>query len=55
MTAAERAEYMLRTVAAFIDDNPVGDYEIFYDEALCDGHCLADDCISAADDLGRTA
>jgi hypothetical protein len=51
MTTVERAEYLLRTVAQFIDENPVSDYTIFYDEAECDGYCLAYDCIAAADDL----
>ena len=42
--ALERSAVMLRAVSAFITENPVEDYEVFYDGAECDGMCLRDDC-----------
>lgn len=49
----ERARYLLETVGRFIRQNPITEYEIYYDEAMCDGSCLADDCKLAADALRR--
>jgi hypothetical protein len=51
--ALERAQYLLRTVAQFIHDNPIGDYSVRYDDANCDASCLKDDCSIAADELER--
>lgn len=46
----KRAIEMLRVAARYIRDvQPDG--SIFYDEAECDGYCVADDCDAAADDL----
>ncbi len=52
-SAAWRAAYLLRIVNKFIHDNPVSDYTIYFDEAVCDGACLADDCLVAAEELER--
>ena len=49
--AIRRAAYLLRTVEEFIETNPIGDYTVEYDEAVCDGRCLSDDCLVAAADL----
>ena len=44
-----RASFMLRVAAAYIRNNcPKG--SIYYDEILCDGYCVADDCEWAADE-----
>ena len=43
----DRRDYMLKVAAEYIREHyPDGD--IFYDDARCDGYCLADDCISAS-------
>ena len=45
-----RAHYMLRVAAAFIREHcPEG--VIIFDEAECDGYCVANDCESAASEL----
>lgn len=50
----QRAVYLLDIVARFINENTgLGDRRIWYDEALCDGFCLRDDCMAAAADLRR--
>lgn len=46
----KRAIEMLRIAARFIIDNAAGEM-VFYDDAECDGLCLADDCRIAADVL----
>lgn len=47
-----RAAEMLRIAAEYIKQHcPDGD--IFYDEADCDGYCVAADCEIAADELLR--
>ncbi len=49
-TNIERAIEMLRKAAKYIRDNdPEG--IIHYDEADCDGYCVADDCEIAAEML----
>lgn len=40
----DRARTLLRAVVDFIEKNPVQDYEVFYDDAVCDGACLMEDC-----------
>lgn len=45
-----RPHYMLRVAAAFIREHCSEDLIIF-DEAECDGYCVADDCESAAREL----
>jgi hypothetical protein len=40
----ERAAYLLGVVEQFIKENRLEDYMTVYDEAECDGACLADDC-----------
>lgn len=49
--AAGRALELLNATRLFIDANPIGEYIVHYDEAECDGLCLADDCATAADSL----
>lgn len=46
----ERARLMLRIAAQYIREN-WDDGLIFYDEAECDGLCVADDCEAAAEGL----
>lgn len=47
----ERATEMLQVAARYIREH-CDDKLIFYDEAPCDGNCVADDCESAAAGLG---
>ena len=43
----DRRDYMLKIAAEYIREHcPDGD--IYYDDAECDGYCVADDCISAS-------
>lgn len=51
--AIERAAYLLGTVRQFIDTNPISEYSVYYDEAICDGACLRDDCLTAELELDR--
>ncbi len=51
--AIERAAYMQGAVQRFIDLNPVSDYRVYYDEALCGGACLRDNCRVAKEELER--
>lgn len=46
-----RAHDMLRIAAEYIRDN-WPDATINYDDAECDGYCVADDCESAAEMIG---
>ena len=43
-----RAAYLLDVVAVFLRTHPVGDYTIIYDDAVCDGRRLAEDCRAAS-------
>ena len=46
-----RKDYMLMVAAEYIREHcPEG--MIFYDDADCDGYCVADDCEAIATDLG---
>jgi hypothetical protein len=45
-----RAALMLRMAAHYIR-NHCPDESICYDDAECDGHCVADDCEAAADGI----
>ena len=46
-----RKDYMLMVAAEYIREHcPEG--IIFYDDADCDGYCVADDCETIATDLG---
>jgi hypothetical protein len=45
-----RAIYMLKVAAKYIRENHP-DGKIHYDEADCDGSCVANDCEYAADEL----
>lgn len=45
-----RAAYMLRVAAWYIRDK-YPDGIVYYDDAECDGYCVADDCESAAEDI----
>lgn len=50
--AIKRAIYLLQTVAAFMEKNwQAAECTIRYDEAVCDGLCLGDDCRAAAEEL----
>ncbi len=49
----KRAIDMMRIAAEFIRDHAPSD-TVFYDDAECDGYCLADDLESAAHDLEAT-
>lgn len=46
----QRAIRMLKVAADYIRKNGPNDY-IHYDDADCDGHCVAVDCEAAANDL----
>lgn len=46
-----RAVEMLRVAAEYLSKLHSPDDVIHYDEADCDGYCVADDCKAAADDL----
>lgn len=45
-----RAIYMLKVASEYIKRH-APDESIHYDEADCDGSCVAEDCMSAADEL----
>lgn len=47
-----RAVFMLRVAAAYIRDH-YPDGMIRFDEAECDGYCVADDCEVAAEMLSE--
>jgi len=49
-TPKERASTMLRIAAEYIRTHCPDD-EITYDGTTCDGYCVADDCVSAADEM----
>lgn len=49
MTAHDRAAEMLRIAAQYIREADHEDYTIFYDDAVCDRWCIADDCEGAAE------
>jgi hypothetical protein len=51
----ERAIYMLRTAAMFVDVNHLESRTAIWDDATCDGACLIADCNAAADDLEGAA
>jgi len=46
--ALERSVILLDATERFLSTNPVMEYMVHYDEADCDGHCLAEDCENAA-------
>ncbi len=48
-----RVIVMLRAAAVFAREYAESCGTVFYDEADCDGACLADDCDAAADALER--
>lgn len=48
--ASERASFMLRIAAIYIRKH-CPDELYHYDEADCDGGCVADDCDAAAEEL----
>lgn len=47
--ALERAKELLMATSLFIESNPIGEYEVYYDGASCDGSCLQGDSKAAAD------
>jgi hypothetical protein len=53
LEGAARAAKMLRIAANYVRDNDP-DSNVYYDDADCDGHCLADDCETAAESLEAT-
>ena len=49
--ALHRACELLNATQRFMAANPIAaEYTVLYDEAQCDGRCLAEDCRIAADD-----
>ena len=38
-----RQNYLMRAVIRYMENNPVNDYTVDYDEASCDGYCLIED------------
>ena len=51
--AVTRAIKMLSIASKYIDDNCDLDETIFYDQADCDGYCVVEDCVVAAEELSR--
>ena len=51
LSAVKRAIYLLTTAAEFCDIPGICDEVIDYDEAECDGSCLAADCRISAGEL----
>jgi hypothetical protein len=51
--ALHRAVVLMEAAINFVQDNDLGEYTVYYDDAECDGSCLADDCDSAIDDAKR--
>jgi len=49
--ARDRAIELLTVTARFIRENHLRRFSAYYDEASCDGECLAEDCINAAEAL----
>ncbi len=47
LAALRRAVVLMDATRRFIEDNPIAEYTVHFDEAECDGYCLADDCRSA--------
>lgn len=45
--ALKRAVTLMDATERFVEKNPIGDYTVFFDEADCDGSCLAVDCAAA--------
>lgn len=43
-----RKDYLLRVAASFIKENCPNTL-VYFDEAECDGTCLAEDCLNAID------
>ena len=53
--ALRRAEYLLRVVGKFMEANPnAANCTAIWDRSVCDGGCLADDALAAAEDLCDT-
>lgn len=50
LDALKRTEYLLDVTMRFIKSNHIGEYRVFFDRAMCDGYCLADDCRIAAEE-----
>lgn len=48
-----RAIYLLGVIGQFIDENNLEEYTTIFDDAECDGGCLAEDCAAAAEGLAR--
>ena len=46
----DRKDYMLMVAAEYIREHCPGGM-IFYDDAECDGYCVADDCESAFEEI----
>lgn len=50
--AGKRALELMDATQRFMRVNPIAaEYSVTYDEAQCDGNCLANDCIVAYDEL----
>jgi hypothetical protein len=48
-----RSSYLVRVINKFMDSTSAGSETIIYDEAKCDGMCLADDVSSELLDLKK--
>ena len=42
----QRDKQLLEATIAFIQKNHLHSLTVRYDEAICDGHCLIEDCMS---------
>jgi hypothetical protein len=43
--ALRRAMVLMKATQEYMDQNPIAaEYTVLYDEATCDGSCLAEDC-----------
>ena len=50
----QRCETLLDATMRFMEKNPVAaEYCVYYDEAVCDGECLANDCSTHLDEVRR--
>lgn len=45
-----RIEYLLRVLEEFMQNTIAGEITIEYDDAVCDGMCLAEDISNAVED-----
>lgn len=46
-----RINYLMRVLEYFMDSTIAGQITVCYDDAICDGMCLAEDIRNAVDEL----